>query len=152
MAVTNQKSTQLTREESYAAGRNAPIDARGEVRMLAFDFTQSGAGDATSTARLCKLPAGNVRLLEVRLANEALGASRVLDIGYEGYANGSGSAVVADPDAFAAALDVSAAATNLVAVNKTFTSRDGIVVAGKVTGGTIPDGTKLTGYALYVGG
>jgi hypothetical protein len=152
MAVTNQKSTQLTREESYAAGRNSPIDARGEVRMLAFDFAQSGAGDATSTARLFKLPAGSVRLLEVRLVNDALGASRVLDLGYEGYANASGSAIVADPDAFAAALNVAAAATNIVAVNKTFASRDGVVVAAKVTGGTIPDAAKLTGYALYVGG
>lgn len=152
MAVTNLKSTQLAREESYSAGRNMPVDARGEVRMLAFDFTQVGAGDANSTARLIKLPAGTVRLLNIQIANSALGASRVMDIGYEGYSKTDNTAQAASAAAFASAVDVSAAGNRLVAVNQKFTSRDGVVVAVKITGGTFPDGATVTGYATYVGG
>lgn len=152
MAVTNQKSTQLAREESYSLGRNPPTDARGVVHVLAFSFTQSGAGDATSTARLCKLPAGTVRVLDIAIKTGALGASRVMDLGYEGHADGAGAAVSADADAFANDVDVSAAATSLVHVNTVFSSRDGVVIAATIAGGTIPDATNISGYVRYVGG
>ena len=62
MAVTNQNSTEYANLIAVPLVRNETTDWNGRLRFQRFTFTQSGAGDATSTVTLTKLPAGRVRV------------------------------------------------------------------------------------------
>ena len=157
MAVTVEKSTQLTAE---LAGNIGAINELGaKFRIKRFNFTQgAAAGDATSSAELVQLPAGRVRVypkLSV-LSNSAFGASRVLDVGYKAYTSEAGAAVTADLDFIDNDIDVSSAAsaalgTDIAAADKTayFASATGVTLVATVAGGTIPVAATLDGYVVY---
>lgn len=157
MAVTTQKSDQITALTTYPIVNAEQADVGGKVRTRRFTHTQSGAGDATSTVELVQLPAGRVRVLldQSVIANSAFGASRVLDIGYAAYTDFSGTTVAASANGIKNDLDVSAAATNTMAgaagaePTLAFNSKTGVTLYCTVAGGTIPDGATLKGYVQF---
>lgn len=163
MAVTAEKSTQVTNMEATPPVKLAPSELHGRVRIAYFAFTQgAAAGDANSTADLVKIPPGkNIRVLKnlSRVTCSALGAARVLDVGHTGYTNVDGTAVAAAADVLLDGGDVSAAATlamgagtNALTANDAFliNARSEVTLQGKVTGGTIPAGATLNGYFMYI--
>lgn len=161
MAVTTQKSTEEAKYDNFPRGRNDVLDD-GKVRVAHFTFTQSGAGDATSTVELCRLKAGQMRILTHLsiIAFDAFGASRVLDIGYRAYTKIDGTTEAEDANALADNIDVSSAGKALLsgstsgsnqAIDGTFriSSATDVVIFATVAGGTIPDTTKLHGCIVY---
>lgn len=150
MTVTTQSSSQITNTDAVPRVLNASYDAGGRVRCTAFNFTQSGAGDATSTATLCDLPAGKIRILEIVSKTSAFGASRVCDIGHTGWTKQDGTAQAAVANAYADDIDVSSAATTRTHVNTVIDGKTGTRLIAAVAGGTIPDGATINGYVLWV--
>lgn len=156
MATSNESSAQYTAQTTYNSMLQSPD--HGRVKCLTFEHTQVNAGDATSVQSLIKLPAGRIRVLTniSKFRNSAFGAARTLDVGYAAYTNLAGTAVVADPDFFSSAVDVSSAALTLMDESTTpdlshaLDSTTGIVVNSTVSGGTIPAAATIKGYVLYV--
>lgn len=150
MAVTQQKSLQITNSETRPIILAATTDSHGRQRVARFDFSQTvAAGDATSQAELHDLPAGRLRLLEIVYSVSALGAARLLAFGHLGLVDGN-TVTVADPDAFAAAIDASAAVKGRVLVDQLVVSDLAVRLTAQVTGGTLPVGATLSGWATYV--
>jgi hypothetical protein len=159
MAVTAQSSTEYTNQNATPVTVMDSITNNGKVNFAKVTFTQSGAGDATSTVNLIDLPAGKVRFLGNMSALEcsAFGASRVLDIGWTAYTDIDGAAVTADADGLDNDLDVSAAARLGLGTNTAvadggtyvFESQTGVTLQATVAGGTIPDGATLKGVIAY---
>lgn len=160
MAVTTQYSTELGNvDNTVPVSVNEVANWDGQVQIRTFTFTQSGAGDANSLAYLVKLPAGRVRVLGAlsRIQFAAFGTGRTLDVGHAAYTESDGTAVAADEDDLDAAVDVSAAGSAALGTalgagtgdSKIFDSRSGVQIQAKVESGTIPDGTKLTGYIAF---
>lgn len=163
MAVTTEKSDQVTNLEALPPVRLNTDELAGRLRIARFSFTQgAAAGDANSTVDLVKMPVGKtVTILKnlSRIACSAFGASRVIDIGHQGFTNLDGTVVAAAIDVLLDAGDVSAiadlamgAGTNALTVTNTFTinSQTAALIQAIVTGGTIPAGATLTGYIVYV--
>lgn len=151
MAVTRQNSTQVGRSKSVPPEMNAVSEDGGRVRIKAFDFTQSGAGDANSIAVLAKLPGGRVRVLRAHVKHSALGAARVATLGHGAYKDATNATVAEDVDALVAtAQDLAAAGTKTMEINTVLDNRAGVDLILQVTGGTIPDGATLNGYVEYV--
>lgn len=150
MAVTNQNSAQ------YDADRLYPVEYGGKVRISYFEFTQiTAAGDALSTAELCRLPMGRIRILpqNSRIAWSAFGASRVLDVGFRAYVTEGNAAVAEVANQLVNDIDVSSAGAG-VAIGTLLKfdifSTKGVVVFAQVAGGTIPLAATLKGYIAYV--
>ncbi len=159
MAVTTQNSDQYANHVATPPVMNAPHVWGGKMRQAFFEFTQSGAGDAGSIARLVKLPAGKVRVILPlsRIAFSALGTSRTLDLGWEAYEDDDGfDAVAADPNGLDDGVDVSSAGSvnpaGTVGGAETylFESAEGVVITAQINDGTIPDAATLKGYLVYV--
>lgn len=148
--MATQNSTQYGNTQATPREMNHPHEDRGRVRVKAFDFTQSGAGTAGDEALLCSMDAGKIRILSATVTNSALGASRTMDLGHQGYSPLTGAAVAADPDAFHADEDVSAIATNTIVINTVIEAKDTWVLSAQINDGTIPAGATLNGYVLYV--
>lgn len=128
----------------------------GKLRVAQFNFTQSGVGSAASVARLYRLPAGKVTLYcgQSQVKTSAMGASRVLDIGYAQYIGQTGTTVSAAAAAINNDIDVENAATTVPGAvladgTITFTSRAGVVLIATVAGGTIPDAATIQGTWVY---
>lgn len=163
MAVTTEKSTQVTNMEALPPVRLNTNELGGRIRIARFTFTQgAAAGDATSTMDLTKLPVGKtVTVLKSasRIVVSAFGASRTLDIGHTGYTNLDGTVVAAAADVLMDGQDVSAAAlikmglgTNAFTADDSFTfnARTAPVIQAVVAGGTIPVGATINGWIAYV--
>lgn len=150
MAVTNTESAQISPD------RGDVRDEHAKLRFAYFKATQSGAGDATSTMDLCKLPAGNVRVLPglSRYSISALGAARTLDFGHRAYETKADGTLEAEAlDAFAANIDASGAiagAALATTIKYDLYSRRGVTISAQVNDGTIPDGAVLEGYIAYL--
>jgi hypothetical protein len=156
MAVTAGKSNLLTNADAGVA--NDPHDGSGRLKIVRFSYTQAGAGDATSTVELVKLPRGRLRVIGTlsRIAFSAFGSSRVLDIGWQAYEDFGGTAVAADDNGIDD--DINVASAGAAALGNALTATDdtleiesntGVTIFATVTGGTIPDGATLTGYIVY---
>lgn len=166
MAVTDQKSAVLTKRFDASPQELAtPREFEGRIRYHRVDFTQDGAGDANSLAKIAQLPSGRVRILGglSTLYHDAFGSARTLDVGHTGYEQRDGTTKAAVVDFFADGKDVSSAGSiDLDNVDhdsdngldldqsKDFDSKEGIEIEAKVLGGTIPDGTKIFGTIAYV--
>ncbi|MBF0284886.1 MAG: hypothetical protein HQL51_10560 [Magnetococcales bacterium] len=159
MAVTNESSTQIANIEAIPPVYLETNENHGRLRVAFFDFTQGdAAGDATSTARLCKLPGGKVRILLPLsyVHHSALGAARTIDLGHEAYVQPDGTAVAADPDDLDADVDGSAAGAYVPAgtlgthETKIFESRDGVILTAQVNDATLPAAATLSGFFVYV--
>ena len=161
MAITKQSSDQLTRAEKQPISRLHSNEHRGRKRILKFTFTQDGAGDAGSIARLTKLPSGRTRVLsrESWVSCSAFGSGRTLNVGHTEYKNRLGETVAENADAIADGLSVVAAAdlrmgdsttAGVAAMDLEFDANDTPEIIAKVVGGTIPDGAKLEGWITCV--
>lgn len=151
MAVTNQDSAQFDSERLY------PVENGGKLRIAYFEFTQGvAAGDAASTAELCRLPMGRIRIIPQlsRIAFSAFGASRVLDVGFRAYTTEGNAAVAEAANALANDIDVSSADADGVPIGALLKwdlfSTKGVTVFAQVAGGTIPAAATLKGYIIYV--
>jgi len=164
MAVTTQKSTEYTNVTAVPQVNVGTVDMHGRVRVAYFTHAQSGAGDATSSVALCKLPAGRVRLLlgsSFMYVNWTT-ASATLDLGWDAYTDVEGDAVVADPNGLIDGLDVDAvglrsgedlvtlAAIQATGGTKLFETNAGVVIRATSQDTAIADGDDLVGYLLYV--
>jgi hypothetical protein len=112
MAVTNEKSAEFSNMSAFPPSNNPVHSWHGRMRIAYFKFTQgAAAGDANSTAELVRLPQGSVRVIGhlSKIAFSAFGAARTLDIGTRAYKDLDGVAVAEAAQAFASAVDVSAA-------------------------------------------
>ena len=156
MAVTTQNSTQYGNQIAIPPVIMEAEQHYGKLRVVKYNFTQSGAGDATSVQRLYKLPAGKIMLCcdQSRVHNSAFGASRTLSIGYAAYQAQDGSAVAASAAALSSAVDVSGASSFIPGAvladgTITFTSRGGVLLQSTVAGGTIPDAATIQGTWVF---
>lgn len=141
--------------------RNYPIDDHGKLRFQYFSVPAANvtpAGDADSTALLCKLPPGRVRVLPwlCRVSGGIFGASRTLDIGHLAYQkrDDSGEALEAtNYEAFLANLDVSSA-VNAVAFSTVLKydlySKQEVQIAARIQGGTWPVNIPISGFIAYI--
>ncbi len=160
MAVTTENSTEYANSVASPPVMNKTADWHGRMRLMFFEFTQgAAAGDATSIARLVKLPAGKVRVILPlsRIAFSALGAARTMDLGWEAYNDDDGyNAVLADPNGLDDGVDVSAAGSvnpaGTVGGDETylFESAEGVVLTAQINDGTLPVAATLQGYIVYV--
>lgn len=149
--MASQNSTQYGNTQADPRVLNEVNEDRGRVRVKAFDFEQSGSGSAGDLVLLASMDAGKSRILQAVLTNSAFGSGRTLDLGHQGYVPLVGSSNVApDPDAFSDGLDVSAAATNVIHINKVVAAKDAFVLTAQINDGTIPANAKLSGYIMYV--
>ena len=165
MAVTTQESTQYANVfTTVPAVMNKTSDLHGRVRVAYVEHTQSGAGDATSSVALVKLPAGTVRLLLplCYLYVNWTTASATIDLGWDAYTNLSGTAVSADPNGLLDGLSVETAdvigfeeLTTLAGLaatgyTKEFQSKDGVVIRATSQDVGIADTDTLVGCLFYV--
>lgn len=159
MAVTTQESTEYAQVYTNDTGNLATHQLAGRVRIAYFTHNQSGAGDATSSVALCKLPAGRVRLLaksSTAYVNWTT-ASATLDLGWDAYVDPDGTAVTADPNGIDDGIDVDTAgfqtfgsALTATGGTKLFESRDGVVIRATSQDVAIADDDDLVGYLMYV--
>lgn len=164
MAVTTQKSTEYTNVTATPVVNVGPTEMHGRVRVAYFTHDQSGAGDATSSVALCKLPAGKVRLL---IASSSLycnwtTTSATLDLGWDAYTAQDGTTTAADPNGLADGVNVDTvgyftgatlaalAAVKALGGTYAFESRDGVVIRATSQDTAIADGDDLIGYLMYV--
>lgn len=162
MAVTTSYSS-----EYQAALVTTPLTKQdpavwhGKLRFAEFTCTQSGAGDATSSFAVVKLPPGKVTLLgdmSYAYVNWTTSLAK-LDCGWDAYTDLDGNAVAADVDGLDDGVDVDAAgAINFCSVlatsgkKKTFESKDGVVIRISSTDVAIADTDTAKGYFVYVQG
>jgi len=157
MAVTTQKSDQLTNLDSSPPVLADSMDVHGRLRIAFFSFTQSGAGDAGSSVEIARLPPGKCRILGSLCNVEAAvaAASATVDIGWDAFVDLDGEAVAADTDGLldggdidtTANIDLTTPGTN-VAATKTFESRDGVSIRATVVT-AIADTETIDGYLVY---
>jgi hypothetical protein len=162
MAVTTQKSTEYTNVTATPITSNNTTEEHGRIRLAFFTHAQSGAGDATSSVALCKLPPGRVRLLASlsRAYVNWTTSSATLDLGWDAHTNLSGTAVAADPDGLINGLSVDTvgfqtlegaiAANLLTGGTYVFQSKDGVVIRATSQDTAIATGDDIVGYLAYV--
>jgi len=159
MAVTTQYTTEYDQAHVSDTGNLDTTEMQGRVRCAFFTHNQDGAGDATSSVALAKLPAGKVRLLasQSKAYVNWTTASATLDLGWDAYTNRAGTAVAADPNGIDDGVDVDTAGYQtfgaaLVATGgtKVFESQDGVVIRATSQDTAIADGDDLVGFLLYV--
>jgi hypothetical protein len=159
MAVTTQKSTEYTNATATPPVNNSTAEEHGRVRVLFFTHDQSGAGDATSSVALGKLPAGRVRVLAASSSAYVnwTTASATIDLGWDAYTDLNGDAVAADPNGIDDGTSVESAGTisfgtalTATGGTKVFESKDGVVIRATSQDTAIADGNDLVGYLLYV--
>jgi len=162
MAVTTQKSTEHTNATASPPTMAQPTEAQGRLRVMFFTHDQDGAGDATSSVALGKLPGGRVRVLTSlsrAYVNWTTG-SAALDLGWDAYTDFDGTAVAADADGLVDGLNVDTvgyqtfegALAGIKATGGThiFESKDGVVIRATSQGTAIASGDDLVGYLIYV--
>lgn len=150
MSVTSQFSTQLQAALGALLNPLDPRDQHGRLRIARFTFTQVGQGAINSVAILCRLPAGPLFLVRSVVLNSALGASRTMDLGHNGFSPITGADVAAAPTAFATAIGVSAAGTQRTEIGQLFNARQPFTFQARIQGGTFDAANTLNGWIEYV--
>lgn len=159
MAITFQKSDQITNGEATPIVMEGSHTLHGRLRVAYFKHTQSGAGDMYSEVELVKLPAGTVRLLGLLsfLAHNWTIALVDMQIGWKAYTDIDGNAVTADAAGLDADVDVDAAGTinigSALAANaqqKVFQSRNGITIYAQSLVAGLAVGDTVEGFLVYV--
>ena len=159
MAVTTQKSSEYTNVTAVPAVNVGPSEHHGRVRQMFFTHAQAGAGDATSSVALGKLPGGKVRLLasQSKAYVNWTTASATLDLGWDAYQDPDGNVVAADSDGIDDGINVDTAGFQTFGAiltatggTKVFESKDGVVIRATSQSTAIADGDDLVGYLLYV--
>lgn len=136
-----------------------PDQLHGRLRIATVTCTQVGVGDATSDFSLVKLPPGRVTVLGL-LSNIYFNwttASATADFGWDAYTDFDGNAVTADTDGLDNAIDVELAGNQTICSiqvaagsNKTFESKDGVVLRLTSQDQAIANGNVAIGTIVYV--
>ena len=162
MAVTTQNSTEYGVGVVNKTRKLLLNEMGGTVKSAFFTCTQDGAGDATSSVALFKLPPGRVRVLmsQSRAYVNWTTASATLDLGWDAYVDLAGDAVAANPDGLIDGLSVDTvgfqtlegaiAANLLTGGTYVFESTGGVVIRATSQDTAIVDLDDLVGYVLYV--
>lgn len=172
MAVTTQMSDQYKLRFSTTEselGAVYPSEVNSFAKAEFFTHLQSGAGDATSSVALCKLPAGRCRLLLpdswIQFGWDT--ASATVDLGWDAYTGIDGTAVAADPNGLLDGLSVDtedlygfeeftaslgAGVTAAGGFAKLFESRDGVVIRATSQDVALADADYLAGKIAYLYG
>lgn len=162
MAVTTQKSTEYTNATATPIVNNQTTEEHGRIRVMFFTCLQDGAGDATSSVALGKLPPGRVRILasQSRAYVNWTTSSATLDLGWDSYTNLSGTTVAADPNGLIDGLSVDTvgfqtmegaiAANLLTGGTYVLESKDGVVIRATSQDVAIATGDDLVGFLMYV--
>jgi len=161
MAVTTQNSTEYANEVATPIVKNPTHITMGRLRIMFFTCLQDGAGDATSSVVLGKLPAGRVRLLASlsRAYVNWTTSSATLDLGWDAYTDIDGDAVAVDADGLINGLSVDTvgfqtfegaiAANLLTGGTYLFESQSGVVIRATSQDTAIATGDDLVGYIIY---
>jgi hypothetical protein len=168
MAVTTQFGTEYT--SVYQTEPPVLLGTQtwhGRLRGAYVSHVQSGAGDATSSAAVWKIPPGTVRLILPMsyLYVAWTTASATFDLGWDAYTDLSGSAVAADVDGLIDGISVEssgvigfeeltasagAGAPATTGYTKVFSSKDGVVIRASSTDTAIADTDALYGLLVYM--
>jgi len=165
MAVTTQNSTQYANTVAVPSVMNDPSDHHGRMRIMYFSHDQDGAGEATSSVALGKLPAGKVRLfmgLSSAYVNWTT-SSATIDLGWDAYIDLAGDAVAADPDGLINGISVdtvgyfslegasanTGAPLKATGGTKLFESQGGVLIRATSEDEALVDGDDLAGYMVY---
>ena len=159
MAVTTQKSTEYTNITASPPTIQDSQVYQGKLRVAYFKHTQSGAGDATSSAAVAWLPPGKVRLigpLSTLYVNWTT-VSATMDVGWDAYTDIDGAAVAADPNGIDDGFSVDTAgqftlgsALTATGYTKVFESQDGVVIRLTSQDTAIADADVAAGFLVYV--
>ncbi len=162
MAVTVQKSVELTNADATPIVKANTTEMHGVIRIAFFTHAQAGVGDTGSSIGLCRLPAGRVRLL-ASMSKAYVNwttSSATLDLGWDAYTNTAGATVAADADGLVDGLAVDTvgfqtfegaiAANLLMGGAYVFDSQDGVVIRATATDNAQVAGDDLVGYLAYV--
>jgi hypothetical protein len=162
MAVTTQNSTEYANTIAVPPVNNNTTEDHGRMRIMFFTCLQDGAGDATSSVVLGKLPPGRVRVLASlsRAYVNWTTSSAALDLGWDAYTAMDGSTTAADADGLINGLSVDTvgfqtmegaiAANLLTGGTYLFESKDGVKIRATSQDTAIATGDDLVGYLAYV--
>lgn len=159
MAVTTQESTEYTNLTASPPTVQDKTVLGGQVALAYFTHAQVGAGDATSSVAVAKLPAGRVRIIGPMSSVYVnwTTTSATLDAGWDAYTDLGGTTVVADPNGIDDGVDVDTAGFQtlggiLTATGgtKVFESKDGVTVRLTSEDTAIIAGDDAVGYIAYV--
>jgi hypothetical protein len=165
MAVTTQNSTQHANTVAVPPTMNDPSDHHGRMRIMYFSHDQDGAGEATSSVALGKLPAGKVRLfigLSRAYVNWTTSGAKI-DLGWDAYTDLAGDAVAADPNGLIDGISVdtvgyfslegasgsTGAPLKATGGTKLFESQGGVLIRATSEDEALADGDDLAGYMVY---
>lgn len=156
------KSTEATLTTSASGIGNKLLQQfrRGaQPKFFTFDYTNSTGSTvaANSYLQLCTVGPGYI-LPYSQVSTSALGASRVLNIGFQEYVDNTGTTVASVANALLSALDVSSAVNGYlfgsqasggtVGIGYNLTGRTDILA--QVTGGTIPASATIKGFIAII--
>lgn len=160
MAVTTEKSDQITNSEATPIVLEDTTSLHGRKRIAFFTHTQVAVGDANSVVETIKLPAGRVRVMfnESLIEHNWVTALIDMNVGWAAYVDQDGVAVVADPNGIDAAIDVDVAGVFIPgsaiadgsAKTKLFESRDGVTIEVQAIAAALAVGDTVNGYLTYV--
>jgi hypothetical protein len=162
MSVTTQNSVEVAKMVSNPPTLVDPTVANGKLRFAYFAHTQDGAGDATSTVCIAKLPRGKVRLIPGLscIQHNWTTASATVDIGWDGYTQPDGTVVAADPDGIDDGISVETAGVlsgedlgaQLTATGRTklFDSKNGVDIRLTSQDVALAAASTASGYLAYV--
>jgi hypothetical protein len=166
MGVTTQESVQFENINTDEPRNLNPVSQwNGKLQAQYFVHDQSGAGDATSSVAIVKLPAGRVRVflgLSRAYINWTTG-SATLDLGWDAYDGLDGVEVAADPDGLINGLDVDAvgmfgfdtyaalpAGVRATGGTYEFVSKEGVTLRLTSQDTAIASGDDAAGYIVFM--
>lgn len=156
--MATQNTTEYGREtDPRTNGMLSVYQNASPLFIMRWNLT-AAAGVDGEIINLRQLPAGRV-IVYPRLSYfqcDALGASRVLDVGTAAYTDEAGNAVAAAANAYDNDVSVASAANLQLGSNAAagsggifeYNSRSGVTVQALITGGTVPVGTKFNGFLV----
>ena len=159
MAITTQESTEYTNLTASPPTIQDKTVLGGQVAIVYFTCDQTGAGDATSSFAVVKLPAGRVRVLGLMsdVYVNWTTASATIDAGWDAYEDLGGTTIAADPNGLDDGVSVETAGniklgSVLVAAGSTkvFESINGVTLRLTSEDVAIIDDDDAVGYIAYV--
>ncbi len=163
MAVTNEKSVQISNTTAFPPVKNPAYNWRGRVRFLYFKHVQgAAAGDINSTADLVVLPQGSVRVIAhlSKVYFKGNTALTTMDIGTRAYKDLAGVTVAESAQRFVSAFAVGAGTVNTdlsesqadagTFPDHVLPNQNGVTVFAKVAGAVWAIGATTEGVIAYV--
>lgn len=143
-------SVQKTKWSQNVPSENIKTNEQSGKVRIAFAEYEASSLAASDVIQFFNLPNG-ARILDGYLANDALGASTTLSVGYAAHTNAAGTTVSASAAAFLAATSTSSAARTDVAATIALGSgsvvdanKDGMPITATLAGGSASGTIYLT--------